>query len=375
MHIVVCANSTWTIWNFRRALVEALISDGHKMTVLAPVDDTGALLEEIGCRVLDLNMKAKGLNPAREFFTIKRIQNTLKEERADVALSYTIKSNIYCAIASRLEGIPSIPNVTGLGTAFISGSIIKFVAENIIKQSFKRCPFVFLQNSDDMQYFISKNMIDPARAVSVPGSGIDLEFFKPADISLCYPEENILMISRIIRQKGVVEFVEAARLVKSRRPDVRFQILGDIAAQNHSAVSRNTLREWVEDGVVEYLGTSVDVRPHIARAACVVLPSYREGAPRALLEAAAMARPIITTDVPGCRSVVEDGVSGFLCAAKSAESLADAILRFLDLSRDSRSQMGFEGRQKMEREFDQRRVIDAYRRSLAELPRKIAYVR
>lgn len=171
-----------------------------------------------------------------------------------------------------------------------------------------------------------------------------------------------------------MEFVAAARLVRRLRPDVEFQILGDLAAQNRSAIGQPMLDAWIKEGTIEYLGTSPDVRMQIARADCVVLPSYREGAPRALIEAAAMARPVITTDVPGCRSVVDDGVSGFLCAAKSAESLRDAILRFLDLSRDARAQMGLAGRKKMEREFDQRRVIDAYRRALAELPRRIAYL-
>lgn len=374
MHVMVCANSCWTIWNFRRAVIEALIDDGHKVTVVAPADDTSYRLTQMGCHTINIKMDAKGINPIYEFSNLLEIRKIIKSEKADAILSYTIKSNIYCAIVASQIGLPSLPNITGLGTAFLSGKMMSRFAEILFKYSFRNSPYVFMQNPDDVMYFVSKGIFDPARVITLPGSGIDLGFFKPAPMPSDSTTTRILMISRVIRQKGVLEFVGAARLIKKLKPDVQFQILGDLAVQNRSAIPKSVLDGWIDEGIIEYLGTSVDVRPHIARADCVVLPSYREGAPRALIEAAAMARPVITTDVPGCRSVVEDGVSGFLCAARSVESLADATLRFLVLSRESRSQMGLAGRKKMEREFDQSRVIDAYRRALAELPRKIAYL-
>jgi glycosyltransferase involved in cell wall biosynthesis len=173
-----------------------------------------------------------------------------------------------------------------------------------------------------------------------------------------------LMIARLLRDKGVLEFVEAARRVKVRHPQARFQLLGAAGSENRSAIDRPTVDVWVAQGVVEYLGTTTDVRPAIAAASCVVLPSYREGAPRTLIEAAAMARPLIATDVPGCRAVVDRDVSGFLCDLRSAESLALAMERFLSLSPEAQQAMGAAGRAKMEREFDQTLVVAAYRAAL-----------
>jgi glycosyltransferase involved in cell wall biosynthesis len=179
------------------------------------------------------------------------------------------------------------------------------------------------------------------------------------------------MIARLLRDKGVEEYVAAARLVKAKSPDTRFQLLGAVDAANRTAINGATVKSWQDDGSIEYLGTTDDVRPHIAAAHCVVLPSYREGAPRTLIEAAAMARPLIATDVPGCRSVVKSGVSGFLCEARSGESLATACLRFLDLSREEQTLMGRAGREKMKTEFDQALVVQAYRDAItSEILRK-----
>jgi glycosyltransferase involved in cell wall biosynthesis len=205
----------------------------------------------------------------------------------------------------------------------------------------------------------------------LPGSGIDLERFSAAE----YPSEVktpvFLMIARLLRDKGVEEYVAAARLVKAKSPDTRFQLLGTVDAANRTAIDGATVKSWQDDGSIEYLGTTDDVRPHIAAAHCVVLPSYREGAPRTLIEAAAMARPLIATDVPGCRSVVEDGVSGLLCEVRSGESLAAACFSFLGRSLEEQTAMGRAGREKMETEFDQAFVVQAYRDAIAsEILRK-----
>jgi glycosyltransferase involved in cell wall biosynthesis len=176
-----------------------------------------------------------------------------------------------------------------------------------------------------------------------------------------------LMIARLLRDKGVVEYVAAARQIKARHPRARFQLLGAAGSENRSAIDRETVGSWVAEGVVEYIGTTKDVRPAIAAASCVVLPSYREGAPRTLIEAAAMARPVIATDVPGCRAVVNRDVSGFFCDVRSAESLAAAIERFLALLPEAQQAMGQAGRAKMEREYDQSIVVDAYREAIASL--------
>lgn len=355
------ANAAWNVWNFRRPVVEALLSDGHDISVLACPDETGRRLTEMGCRFVPLVMSPKGINPLEGLALVRRFSNAFRAESPDVILSYTIKNNIFGAVAARLVGAPFIPNVTGLGTAFLSGPILKLVAETLYRRAFAALPVVFFQNLDDQSLFLERRLLSQRQVQLLPGSGIDLKRFSLQP----YPgrDENpiFLMIGRLLRDKGVFEFVEAARRVKAARPGARFQLLGPIDAANRSAVDRGTVQGWVSEGLVEYLGVTDDVRPFITECDCVVLPSYREGAPRTLIEAAAMGRPVIATDVPGCRSVVDDAVTGLLCLPRDGKSLADAILDFLAKPLEARAAMGIVGRVKMEREYDEAHVVSAYR--------------
>jgi glycosyltransferase involved in cell wall biosynthesis len=369
MHILMTVNAAWNIWNFRRPLVEALQADGHRITVLAPPDDAVKDLERLGCRVQPLEMSVKGLNPLEDVRLQRRFTRILRETRPDAVLSYTIKNNVFGARAAKSLGVPFLPNVTGLGTAFLSGKLLQTVTEQLYRRSFAGLPVVFFQNEDDRSLFLERRLVTADQAQLLPGSGIDLDRFAPAPMPAPDAAPVFLMIARLLRDKGVMEFVEAARQIKTRHPKARFQLLGAVGSENRSAIDRSTLEGWVAEGVVEYLGTTPDVRPAIAAASCVVLPSYREGAPRTLIEAAAMARPVIATDVPGCRAVVDNGVSGFLCAVRSADSLSATMERFLALPPDAQREMGAAGRTKMEREYDQALVVDAYRAALAQITR------
>lgn len=364
MHILMTVNAAWNIWNFRRPLVEALSGDGHRITVLAPHDDSVPELERLGCRVRPLEMSVKGLNPLEDMKLQRRFGRIFREERPDAVLSYTIKNNIFGARAATPADVPFLPNVTGLGTAFLSGKLLQTVTEQLYRRSFASLPVVFFQNEDDRDLFLDRRLVRAEQARLLPGSGIDLLRFAPTPMPAPENPPVFLMIARLLRDKGVQEFVEAARRVKARHPRARFQLLGAVGSENRSAIDRPTVDAWVAEGVVEYLGTTADVRPAIAASSCVVLPSYREGAPRTLIEAAAMARPLIATDVPGCRAVVDRDVSGFLCEVRSAESLAAAMERFLNLSPEAQQAIGAAGRAKMEREYDQALVVDAYRAAL-----------
>ena len=361
MHILITVNAAWNVLNFRRPVVAALIADGHRVTVLAPRDDSVATLERLGCRFLPLEMRVKGLNPLQDIKLIGRIRTVFQAERPDVIFSYTIKNNIFGALAARPLGIPFIPNVTGLGTAFLSGGLLQFVAENLYRRAFRKLRVVFFQNEDDRNLFLNRHLVMAQQARLLPGSGIDLTHFAATD----YPPESdapvFLMIARLLRDKGVREYVAAARKVKSEHPHARFQLLGAVDAANRTAIDAATVTSWEQDGTIEYLGTADDVRPHIAAAHCVVLPSYREGAPRTLIEAAAMARPLIATDVPGCRSVVAHGENGYLCQVRDGDDLAKSMDAFLALPHAERARMGRAGRVKMAKSFDQAIVVQAYR--------------
>lgn len=366
MHILMTVNAAWNIWNFRRTLVAALLDDGHKVTILAPPDHTLADLERMGCRVRSLQMSVKGLNPVDDLMLLLRFKRILRQEKPDVVLSYTIKNNIFGAMAARGAPVPFVPNVTGLGTAFLSGGLMQAVAESLYRHAFKGLPAILFQNEDDRELFLRLRLVEARQAQLVPGSGIDLDRFAMTEYPAAGTRPVFLMIARLLRDKGVNEFVEAARRIRAQGNDARFQLLGATGSQNRTAIDAATVQGWVEEGSVEYLGTTDDVRPYIAAANCVVLPSYREGAPRTLIEAAAMGRPLIASDVPGCRAVVDRDVSGFFCAARDAESLAVAMRRFLDLPYAAQVEMGQASRVKMVREFDQQRVIDIYRAVIAK---------
>jgi len=347
-------------------LVEALLADGHNVTILAPHDETVPQLERLGCRYVRLQMDNKGLNPAQAPAMWLRFRRHFKDLRPDLVFGFTIKPNLFGAMAARSLGIPFIPNVTGLGTAFLGSKALRLVAEQLYRVAFSRLPAIFFQNGDDKDLFVSRRLTTAAQSRLLPGSGIDLQNYSARPYPASGPI-SFLMIARLIRDKGVFEFVEAAKLVAERGLEARFLLLGPLGSKNRTGISTDQLDQWVKDGLVEYLGTTDDVRPFLADAHCVVLPSYREGAPRTLIEGAALGRPAIASDVTGCNTVVEHGETGLLCEVRSAESLAQAMMSFAQLPSDMRAKMGEDARAKMEREFGVDRVIDAYRQAIHEI--------
>jgi glycosyltransferase involved in cell wall biosynthesis len=288
----------------------------------------------------------------------------IQELRPSILLGFTIKNNLVGALLCKLYGVPFIPNVTGLGTAFLSGQCLKFVATTLYRMAFADLPSVFFQNTDDAQQFCEMGIVRKNQVTLVPGSGIDLQYFRAIPLLTDTAGTTFLMIARLLKDKGVMEFAEAAATIKAAGFDARFMLVGPLDADNRTAVSEDLVDGWVEDGILTYEGSCDDVRPHIESADCVVLPSYREGAPRTLIEASAMARPVIATRVPGCTAVVSEGVTGLLCEARDSESLAEAMKQFLAMTATERRDMGASGRLKMEQEFDQALVVGAYMRSI-----------
>lgn len=365
--IVISINTSWNIFNFRAGLIRALRDDGHEVVALAPHDAFSEKLEEMGCRFVPVAIDNKGTNPVRDAVLLATYRRRLKALKPDVYLGYTIKPNVYGALAAHSLGIPVINNVSGLGTAFLSSGPLQRLVEGLYRTAFWRSQRVFFQNDDDRRMFVERGIVAEARTGLLPGSGIDLARFAPAAMPERAPGEplSVLMIGRVLYDKGVGEYVEAARRLKAEGLAARFAILGFMDVENRTAVARATMDEWVREGTIDYLGTSTDVRPHIAAADSVVLPSYREGTPRTLLEAAALARPLVVTDVPGCREVVDDGDNGFLCRVKDSEDLARVLRQMLTMSAKDRRRMGQAGRRKIEQQFDERLVIEKYRAEIA----------
>lgn len=368
MKIVIALNTAWNLINFRAGLIRALVAEGHEVVAVAPNDEYAPRLAELGCRFVALPMDNKGTHPGRDLLLWFRFFNLLRHERPDVFLGYTVKPNVYGSLAAHVLGIPVVNNIAGLGAVFIRDNWLTRLVRLLYKTALSRSRHVFFQNDEDMRQFIEQSLVAKDKVSRLPGSGVDLITFCYAPIQ---PLENrsfrFLLVARLLWDKGVGEYVEAARLVRSKYPSVKFQLLGFLDVKNPTAVSSAQMDEWVGEGVVEYLGVADDVKPYLADADCVVLPSYREGVPRSLLEAAAIGRPIVTTDAVGCRDAIDDGVTGLLCRVADATDLAGKLLRMIQMSPEERARMGLAGRRKMELEFDEKIVIDRYLRVIKEI--------
>ena len=357
--VAVAANSAWNILTLRQGLIRGLAAAGYEPVLIAPTDASAAdRMSALGAEQVAIGLDRSGLNPVADLGLLLAYRRTLKRLSPAAFLGFTIKPNIYGCIAAQALGIPAIPNVSGLGTAFLRGGSLKYLVTAMYRFAFSRCPVVFFQNPDDLQLFVQRRIIRRPQARLVPGSGIDLAYYAPVVLAAGPP--RFLLIARLLRDKGVCEYVKAARMLRPEFPDARFQFLGPLDEGNRSAVRQDELDSWVAEGVIDYLGSAEDVRPHIAAATVVVLPSYREGLPRSLLEGAAMARPLVATDVPGCREVVCPGVNGLLCDARSANSLAEAMRKLIRMQPEERSQMGVASRRLVEERFGEDRVVQAY---------------
>jgi glycosyltransferase involved in cell wall biosynthesis len=357
--IVLSANSDWNIANFRPGLIRALKLAGYEPVVIAPHEPAAdSRMRELDVERITVRIDRSGLNPWADLKLLATYKKLLGRLRPTAYLGYTIKPNIYGSLAAGSLGIPAIPNVSGLGTAFMRAGPLQRVVTTLYRLGFRRAPVVLFQNDEDRQLFLSRRIVRPDQARLVPGSGVDLDRFVPAPPPAGPP--IFLLIARLLRDKGVIEFVEAGRSLRTQMPEARFQLLGPIDSGNRTAVTQHELDAWVGEGIVEHLGTVDDVRPFIANATAVVLPSYREGMPRSLLEAAAMARPLIAADAPGCRDMVEDGVNGYLCAVRDPVSLASAMHRLAELPQEQRLAMGQAARRKIEEHFGEELVIRAY---------------
>lgn len=364
-HIIIAVNTSWNIVNFRSNLVQALIQQGYNVTVVAPEDKYSVRISDLGCRYIPAPMDNHGTSPINDMLLMLRFYRLLRRERPDVFLGYTAKPNIFGSLAAHALRIPVINNIAGLGSAFSHRTWITKVTKYLYWAATSRSHKVFFQNSDDFRLFVDEKLVRAERCDLLPGSGVDLERFRPAERTMGHvhgSEMRFLFVGRLLWDKGIAEYVEAAKLIKQQYPEVQFQILGPTDDKNPGAVSQADIEGLVSERAVEYLGSVDDVRPAIASADCVVLPTYyREGTPRSLLEAAAMAKPIITTDWVGSRDVVDDSINGYLCQTRSVEDLSRKLQLMIQLPSHERSAMGHASRRKAVREFNEQFVIERYK--------------
>ena len=364
MHkVAIVINSAWQGYNFRLNLARELKKNNYRVVFVAPEDGkySDKLKQEF--KFIPVDFKAGGINPIDDLKVCISLYKVYKEHRFDIVLNFTIKPNIYSAIVAKLLNIDSINNITGLGTVFIKTTLITTVVKLLYRASLACSTHVFFQNPEDRNYFLSKGLVSINKCSVIPGSGVDTDKFIPVDVD----NDGIfrfLLVARVIQDKGIFEYIDAAHILKNKYSNIEFGLLGELDSINRTAISKKKILELHNKGVINYLGKTDNVREQLANADCVVLPSYREGSPRSLMEASSMAIPIITTDVVGCRQVVDDGVTGLLCQARDSSDLALKMEEMFNMTENDREYMGKLGREKMLKEFDESIVINEYKNTI-----------
>lgn len=358
-----------TAYNFRGDLIREIIALGYEVVVTGPDRTDVDRIEALGARFVEIPMNKTGTNALGDLRYCSALAKLFKAEKPDVTLGYTVKPVVYGALAAEFAGVQSINSlVTGGGYTFTATTpkarALGALVRTLYRMGLRRADHAIFQNPDDLQEFMDRGLAPRARSTFVHGSGVNVEHFTVASL----PERTtFFMLSRLLKSKGVREYLEAARVVKGRYPQVRFVLLGKYETAMQDAVQKDHVEQFIADGIVERFDETSDVRPYYADCSVYVLPSYREGTPRTVLEAMAMGRPIITTDTQGCRETVEDGVNGFLVPVQDSDAVAERIMWFIEHP-EAMASMGQASRTYAEVKFDVRKVNERMLRIMGLKP-------
>lgn len=365
--IVLISNYAWTVYNFRSFLIKFLISNGYKISVITQFDGYEKELKNYGCDVYNLFISRKGINPILDIITSFHIFFNLLVLKPSFCLTFTIKPVIYTSFFVKFLDIKNIAMITGLGTGFIKGGWLTFLVKKLYRFALAKVSYVFFQNPSDQKLFFDQNLVSPCKCKLTPGSGIDLQKYVFSEKNNDSSTFIFLLIARLVWDKGIKEYLEAARQLHEEFPEVQFHIIGPSGVQNRTAIPISEIENWKLEGLINYLGEVEEVQGEIAEASCIVLPSYREGTSRVLLEASAIGRPIVATDVPGCKEVVLDEKSGFLCKVKNSNDLYLKMKKMYLLDQGKRNEMGLIGRKHVENKFNHELVCQIYLDTLSNL--------
>lgn len=353
--VLILSNHFITLYNFRRELIARLVGRGHRVVISMPEDENNSYFSDLGCEIICTAMSRRGMNPLEDLRLVKSYRKIMRDVKPDIILSYTIKPNIYGCMASNALGLKQICNITGTGATFLHRNLLSLAVSCLYRVSVKKAYKVFFQNTGDRDFFIENRMVGKNCAM-LPGSGVNLEQYSLTEL----PDDgvvNFIFIGRVMDVKGIDQYLECAKAVRSRCPDTRFYIAGFIEQEKY----RPVIEEYTRSGFIEYLGFQKNIVSWIRACHCTVLPSLGgEGVPNVLLESAATGRACIASDINGSRDVIDEGVNGFFFPAGSAEGLKAAVEKYLSLSYEQKRAMGLAGRKKIEREFDREIVISTY---------------
>ena len=361
--IAFVANTAWSMYNFRKGLLVSLLKDGHKVVVIAPEDNYIVNLTNLGVDFYPLTViRNHGISPFQDLALLRELKSLYRKIQPAFIFHYTIKPNIYGTLAASQLGIPSIAITTGLGYAFTHQNLVSAIVKKLYRLALRRAKEVWFLNKEDSHIFLNTNIIQPQQAFILNGEGVDTQYFSAIRKPTNHTVRKFILVARLIYDKGVEEYAEAAAILQKKGYKFKCQVLGFFEDKNPKAIHRQQIIDWQRQGLITYLGDTTDVRPFLEAADCFVLPSYYgEGMPRTIMEAASLAKPVIATDHTGCRELVDDGETGFLCQIKNAADLANKMEAILNMPIDKLHEMGGKGREKMVVSFDESSIINRYR--------------
>jgi glycosyltransferase involved in cell wall biosynthesis len=361
--IAFVSNSAWSVYNFRLDVIRDLMTNGFEVMVLAPDDEYSVYLKECGCRFIPLDFNNKTKNPVAELAFYRQLLSLYRQHRPDFIFHYVAKPNIYGSLAAAAIGIPSVAVITGLGYPFAKRNWLYHVVKLLYKRALRKTREVWFLNNEDAKIFINEHIVNIEKVKVLPGEGVDTDYFSHHHRSAKKESEpfTFLMSTRLLKSKGISLYADAARILKKKNYAVRFELIGFFEQHHPDSIPRDDLDRWQKEGLIHYGGFAKDVRPFLQRADCFVFPSfYNEGVPRCLMEAASMELPVITSNNRGCKEVVVNNSTGFLCHVHDPFDLADKMEKIINLPADERARFGRNGRALVIKKFNIRNVIDEY---------------
>jgi len=370
LRIGFVSNSAWSIYNFRLDVIRCLLGQGHEVLVMAADDEFSPLLTAAGCRFVPIQFNNRTSNPLNDYLFYLHLKKLYKEHRPGLVFHFVIKPNIYGSLAAAAQGIPSVAVVTGLGYAFSRHNWMYRLIRQLYRRALKRSSEVWFLNNDDAKWFINEKMVNIEKVKVLPGEGVNSDYFSPVFNGEKKESSRFrfLMSTRLLKSKGIGIYADAARILKNKNYDLEFELIGFFEAHHPDSISQEDLSNWEKEGLIRYRGFARDVRPFLLNADCFVFPSfYNEGVPRGLMEAASMELPIITSLNRGCKEVVLNNSTGYVCNMNDPFDLADKMERIINMPAEERIRMGKNGRMLVMKKFNIANVIKEYEQTVRKI--------
>jgi glycosyltransferase involved in cell wall biosynthesis len=365
--IAFVSNSAWSVYNFRLDVIMHLLERGYEILVLAPDDEYSRYLRQLNCKFIPLHFNNKTENPIEDYFFFRQLKKLYKQHRPDFIFHYVAKPNIYGSLAAASLNIPSVAVITGLGYPFAKRNWLYWLVKQLYKKALKKTTQVWFLNNEDAKVFVNEKIVNIEKIKVLPGEGINTDFFSPDYNQKKRKNDRFifLMSTRLLKSKGVGLYADAARILKKKNYDTDFYLIGFFEKNHPDSISQDELKRWERERLIYYKGFAKDVRPYLSNADCLVFPSfYNEGIPRCLMEASSMELPIVTSMNRGCKEVVLNNSTGYLCNVNDPFDLADKMEKMINLSPEERSRMGKNGRLLVNKKFNVTKVIEEYEDTL-----------